>query len=126
MACNMTNVNVTYTIVNCRHARDFTNVKAPAPTAQDAQQQRQQTQTLAAKGDARGAALARAQGYASKAVPRRGTHSPAHAPALTYSRHTTGGPGRGSGLGLWALQGWRGLGFYICMVTFNSLLLRRV
>lgn len=126
MACNMPNVNVTYTIVNCRHARDFTNVKAPAPTAQEAQSTRPQAQTSPTTGDARGEALARAQGYASKAVPRRGTHSPAHAPALTYWRHTTEGLGWDCGRVLWALQGWRGWGFYICTLTFNSLLLRRV
>lgn len=56
MACNMPNVNVTYTIVNCRHSRDFTNVKAPAPTAQDAQSHRPQAQTRPTTGDARGAA----------------------------------------------------------------------
>lgn len=31
MLCNMPNVNVTYTIVNCRHARDFTNVNTGHP-----------------------------------------------------------------------------------------------
>lgn len=31
MACNMPNVNVTYTIVNCRHTRDFTNVNTGHP-----------------------------------------------------------------------------------------------
>lgn len=62
MACNMPNVNVTYTDVNCRHARDFTNVKAPAPTAQDAQSTRHETRDEPTTGDARGAALARAQG----------------------------------------------------------------
>ena len=58
MACNMPNVNVTYTIVNCRHARDFTNVKAPAPTAQDAQSPRHEPRPEPTTGDARGAALA--------------------------------------------------------------------
>lgn len=126
MACNMPNVNVTYTIVNCRPARGFTNVKAQAPQAQEAQSPRHETRPEPTTGDARGEAAARARGYASKAVPRRGTHSPEPAQTLTYSRHTTEGSGRGSGLGLLALQGLRGLGFYICTLTFENMLLRRV
>lgn len=126
MPCNMTNVNVTYTNVNGRPARDITNVKAPAPTAQEAQSHRHETRDEPTTGDARGAAQARAQGYASNAVARRATHSPAHGPALTYSRHTTEGSARGSGLWLWDLQGWRCWGFYICKLTFRKWLLRKV
>lgn len=122
----MPNVNVTYTIVNCRHTRDFTNVKAQAPQAQEAQSTRHETRDEPTTGDAGGAALAHARGYASETVPRRGTHSPEHGLGLTYPRHTTEGSARGSGLVLWALQGLRGLGFYICKLTFKNMLLRRV
>lgn len=126
MACNMPIGNVTFTFVNRRPSRDFTNVKAPAPTAQGAQSHRHETRDEPTTGDARRAGLGWAGGYASKAVARRATHSPQPSPALTHSRHTTEGSARGSGLWLWALQGWRGWGFYICMVTFKSLLLRKV
>lgn len=122
----MPNVNVTYTIVNCRPARYITNVKAPAPTAQEAQSTRPQAQTSPTTGDARGAGLGWAGGYASKAVARRATHSPQPSPAQTYWRHTTEGLGWDCGRVLWDLQGWRGWGFYICTLTFNSWLLRKV
>ena len=69
-----------FTIVNCRHARDFTNVKAPAPTAQEAQSTRTQAQTSPTTGDARGATAARGKGRsgggASEAVPDRARPPP--------------------------------------------------
>lgn len=128
MACNMPNVNVTYTIVNCRHARDFTNVKAQAPTAQDAQSPRHEPRPEPTTGDARGAASI-ASGAGAGAVRAQrcpiGHARPRSCPArrrkadLLAAHH-----GRlWAGLGAWAMgvAGLAGLGLLHLYTNFQKM-----
>lgn len=125
MACNMTNVNVTYTIVNCRHARDFTNVKAPAPTAQEAQSPRHETRDEPTTGDARGAGATARGGGAGRGASIAAPYGSAQLHALTRERAAPdllaahyGRLGSGLGAGAMGFAGLAGLGLLHLYTNF--------